>query len=293
MDAQLTIVDVTGSTNDDLLEAGKQGAPHGTGLAARAQTAGRGRRGHKWDSTAGNLLLSIVLRPCVNPAKYSGLAAVSGLAVLEALEKQGLANEIGLKWPNDLVARGRKLGGILVEAARGSEGKPFAVCGIGVNVNYTPQEVPDGGLPAIGLSDLNENVPAVDVLLKEVYHAVVNAVYTWAERLNAMEEDAGPLAPSTANTSVISIGLGSTLSPVPLPVTSWHAASFKRSMTLVARASRQKTTCDPSFLRRHHCVPWANKASQPPIRLHCPGPQGHHSKQKSPATVMAAGLCKL
>ena len=52
MDAQLTIVDVTGSTNDDLLEAGKQGAPHGTGLAARAQTAGRGRRGHKWDSTA-------------------------------------------------------------------------------------------------------------------------------------------------------------------------------------------------------------------------------------------------
>ena len=195
MDAQLTIVDVTGSTNDDLLEAGKQGAPHGTGLAARAQTAGRGRRGHKWDSTAGNLLLSIVLRPCVNPAKYSGLAAVSGLAVLEALEKQGLASEIALKWPNDLVARGRKLGGILVEAARDNEGKPFAVCGIGVNVNYTPQEVPDGGLAAIGLSDLNESVPAVDMLLDEVYHAVIDAVDTWAERLNAKEEDAGPLAP--------------------------------------------------------------------------------------------------
>lgn len=195
MDAKLTIVDVTGSTNDDLLEAGKQGAPHGTGLAARAQTAGRGRRGHKWDSTAGNLLLSIVLRPCVNPAKYSGLAAVSGLAVLEALEAQGLANEIGLKWPNDLVARGHKLGGILVEAARDNEGRPFAVCGIGVNVNYTPQEVPDGGLPAIGLSDLNENVPAVDVLLKEVYHAVVNAVDTWAEQLNALADNAGPLAP--------------------------------------------------------------------------------------------------
>lgn len=195
MDAQLTIVDVTGSTNDDLLEAGKQGAPHGTGLAARAQTAGRGRRGHKWDSTAGNLLLSIVLRPRVDPAKYSGLAAVSGLAVLEALEKQGLANEIGLKWPNDLVARGRKLGGILVEAARDNNGMPFAVCGIGINVNYTPQEVPDGGLAAIGLSDFNKNVPAVDVLLDEVYHTVVNAVDTWAGRLNAMEENAGPLAP--------------------------------------------------------------------------------------------------
>lgn len=195
MDLRLTVVDVTGSTNDDLLEAGKQGAPHGTGLAARAQTAGRGRRGHKWDSTAGNLLLSIVLRPRVDPAKYSGLAAVSGLAVLEALEAQGLANEIGLKWPNDLVARGRKLGGILVEAARDSEGKPFAVCGIGVNVNYTPQEVPDGGLAAIGLSDLNESVPTVNMLLDEVYHAVIDAVDAWAEHLNAMEEDAGPLAP--------------------------------------------------------------------------------------------------
>lgn len=195
MDAKLTIVDVTGSTNDDLLEAGKQGAPPGTGLAARVQTAGRGRRGHKWDSTAGNLLLSIVLRPRVDPAKYSGLAAVSGLAVLEALEKQGLANEIGLKWPNDLVARGRKLGGILVEVARDNEGKPFAVCGIGVNVNYTPQEVPDGGLAAIGLSDLNESVPAVDMLVEKVYHAVIDAVDAWEERLNAMEESAGPLAP--------------------------------------------------------------------------------------------------
>ena len=195
MDARLTVVDITGSTNDDLLEAGKLGAPHGTGLAARAQTAGRGRRGHKWDSTVGNLLLSIVVRPNVNPAKYSGLAAVCGLAVLKTLEKQGLATEIGLKWPNDLVAQGRKLGGILVEAARDNEGKPFAVCGIGVNVNYTPQEVPDGGLAAIGLSDLHESIPSVDTLLDEAYRTVTDRVDAWAEQLNTLEEDAGPLAP--------------------------------------------------------------------------------------------------
>ena len=195
MDARLTVVDITGSTNDDLLEAGKLGAPHGTGLAARAQTAGRGRRGHTWDSTAGNLLLSIVVRPNVNPAKYPGLAAVCGLAVLKTLEKQGLATEIDLKWPNDLVARGRKLGGILVEAARDNEGKPFAVCGIGVNVNYTPQEVPDGGLPAIGLSDLNESLPSVDTLLDEAHRAVMDSVDAWAEQLNALADDAGPLAP--------------------------------------------------------------------------------------------------
>ena len=249
MDAKLTIVDVTGSTNDDLLEAGKQGAPHGTGLAAQAQTAGRGRRGHKWDSTAGNLLLSIVLRPCVNPAKYSGLAAVSGLAVLEALEKQGLADEIGLKWPNDLVARERKLGGILVEAARDNKGKPFAVCGIGVNVNYAPQEVPDGGLPAIGLSDLNENVPAVDMLLDEVYHAVIDAVDAGQSASTPRKKTPVRSRPSTTNISLTSIGLGSTLSPAHPLETSWHAASLKPSMPLVARASRQKTTCDPSILR--------------------------------------------
>ena len=195
MDARLKVVDVTGSTNDDLLEAGKLGAPHGTGLAARAQTAGRGRRGHKWDSTAGNLLLSIVVRPNVSPAKYSGLAAVCGLAVLKTLEKQGLAAEIGLKWPNDLVARERKLGGILVEAARDNEGRPFAVCGIGVNVNYTPQEVPDGGLAAIGLSDLHESIPPVDTLLDEVYRTVTDCVDAWAEQLNALADNAGPLAP--------------------------------------------------------------------------------------------------
>lgn len=195
MDARLTVVDITGSTNDDLLEAGKLGAPHGTGLAARAQTAGRGRRGHKWDSTVGNLLLSIVVRPNINAAKYSGLAAVCGLAVLKTLERQGLATEIDLKWPNDLVARGRKLGGILVEAARDNEGRPFAVCGIGVNVNYTPQEVPDGGLAAIGLSDLSESVPSVDTLLDEVYHTVMDAVDAWAEQLNTLAEDVGPLAP--------------------------------------------------------------------------------------------------
>ena len=110
---------------------------------------------------------------------------------------------------------GRKLGGILVEAARDNEGNPFAVCGIGVNVNYVPAEVPDGGLPAIGLSDLNENVPAVDMLLDEVYHAVIDAVDARTERLNSMEENTDRSRPSTANMSLTSIGSGSTLSPAP------------------------------------------------------------------------------
>lgn len=195
MEFDLSIVDVTGSTNDDLLQAGKQGAPHGMGLAARSQTAGRGRRGHTWDSTAGNLLLSIVLRPHVSASRYAGLAAVAGLSVLKVLEKHGLADEVALKWPNDLVARGRKLGGILVEASRDIHGKPFAVCGIGVNVAYTPHDVPDGGLAAIGLTDLNSPVPTVDILLKEVYQTVVEDTDRWADKLATLPASSGPLAP--------------------------------------------------------------------------------------------------
>lgn len=164
-------------------------------------------------------------------------------------------SEIALKWPNDLVARGRKLGGILVEAARDNEGKPFAVCGIGVNVNYTPQEVPDGGLAAIGLSDLNESVPAVDMLLDEVYHAVIDAVDTWAERLNAMEKTPVRSRPSTTNISLTSIGSGSTLSPAPPLETSWHEAYLERSTIAAAHALRPRAACASSTSKKHPCAP--------------------------------------
>ena len=195
MGYQLNIVEVTGSTNDDLLKAGKVGAPHGYGLAARRQTAGRGRRGHKWDSTEGNLLLSIVLRPDVAPEDYSGLAAVCGLAVIEELESLGLADEVRLKWPNDLYARGKKLGGILIEAARDADGSQFAVAGIGINVAYTPAEVPDGGLPAVSLMDLNEHVPSVDDLLRAIHGGIVEQCDAWARGLKKHRNGRGPLFP--------------------------------------------------------------------------------------------------
>lgn len=188
------IVEVTGSTNDDLLKAGKEGAPHGYALAARRQTAGRGRRGHTWDSSAGNLLLSIVLRPKVSPANLCGLAAVCGLAALESLEGRGLAEGVQLKWPNDLYARGKKLGGILVEAARDRDGAYFAVAGIGINVSYAPSTVPDAGLPAVSLGDLNGTVPELEPLIADVHAATVKKCDEWAAEL-ARSQAHGPLSP--------------------------------------------------------------------------------------------------
>ena len=150
-DSLLTMLYETGSTNDDALALGRAGARHGRGVAARLQTAGRGRRGHAWESPVGNLYLSVVLRPHVAPSRLPGLAAACGLGVTDALREVGCSAEVRLKWPNDLLVRGRKLAGILVEAARDDSGEPFAVCGVGVNVGLSPR-----GLDAISLAELGE-----------------------------------------------------------------------------------------------------------------------------------------
>lgn len=171
---ELRLIEQTDSTNDRALEMGRAGAPHGTAVASRLQTAGRGRRGHVWESPLGNLYLSVVLRPAVAPARLPGLAAACGLGALDGLEELGLAREVQLKWPNDLLARGRKLGGILVETARDDDGRLFAVCGIGVNVARTPR-----GLGAICLAELGEE-PTFPELARALRDGIAERVGAWA-----------------------------------------------------------------------------------------------------------------
>lgn len=170
----LRILDVTGSTNDEALSRARGGAPHGTAVAARRQTAGRGRRGHTWESPDGNLYLSVVLRPQVTPTRLPGLAAACGLGVLDALDTLGISNEAQLKWPNDLLARGLKLAGILVETARDDAGQTFAICGVGVNVERAPR-----GLGAICLAELG-GAPSFSPLAERLRSGVVSRVDAWA-----------------------------------------------------------------------------------------------------------------
>ncbi len=164
----LTLLDETGSTNDDALALGRAGAPHGTAIAARRQTAGRGRRGHVWASPAGNLYLSVVLRPRVAPSRLPGLAAACGLGVTDVLNKGQL------KWPNDLLVQNRKLAGILVEAARDNAGEPFAVCGVGINVESAPRD-----LEAICLAELGA-APSFSPLAEALRAGIVARVDAWA-----------------------------------------------------------------------------------------------------------------
>lgn len=134
--APLSAVAVTGSTNDDALAAAKLGAAHGALFVADEQTRGRGRRGHGWSSPPGeNLTFSIVLRPDLEVSRWSALTLAVGLAVRDvAAARLPREVEVTLKWPNDVLATGKKLCGILVESQIGGELPGALVVGVGLNV---------------------------------------------------------------------------------------------------------------------------------------------------------------
>ena len=133
---------VVSSTNDVAKGLARRGAPEGTLVVAEQQTGGRGRRGRAWHSPPGGLWFSLVLYPPVLPAATQSLPLILSLAVQEALTAFPVP-PVALKWPNDLVYRGRKIGGILVELGAEAEAVRFVVAGIGLNVNITsfPPEV--------------------------------------------------------------------------------------------------------------------------------------------------------
>jgi BirA family biotin operon repressor/biotin-[acetyl-CoA-carboxylase] ligase len=124
-------VERTGSTNDDARALGREGAPHLTVVVAQEQLAGRGRLGRTWHAATGeSLLCSWVVRPEMPVERWTLLPLLAGLAAAEAVEARAKVSA-DLKWPNDLLVRERKLGGILTEA----ELPDFAVIGLGLNVS--------------------------------------------------------------------------------------------------------------------------------------------------------------
>jgi len=130
-----------GSTNDRAKELAEEGAEHGEVVVAEAQTAGRGRRGRTWASPARkNLYFSVVLRPDLPPARAPELTLVASVAICEALRQAGV--EARIKWPNDLLASGRKIAGILTELAADPDRVQWVVLGVGVNVNARAEDFP-------------------------------------------------------------------------------------------------------------------------------------------------------
>ena len=153
--------DCVPSTNDLARELAEAGAPSGTIVLCHEQTAGRGRAGRSWESPAGaGLYLSMVFRPravTVPPL----LTVVAGVDLARELNRRFRGLGSAVKWPNDLMARERKLGGILAETARDGGKDVFLIVGVGINVEAG--RLPDDLDGTVALEDCVGPARLVDV----------------------------------------------------------------------------------------------------------------------------------
>ena len=133
---ELIVYDTVESTNDLAMSlATRGGIGHGTVLIADRQSRGKGRLGRKWETPAGmSIAMSLVLRPEIEPRDATILTLLAAVSSASAVQKT-CDLPVTIKWPNDLVISGRKLGGILTEVRADPDRLTLAVIGIGINVN--------------------------------------------------------------------------------------------------------------------------------------------------------------
>lgn len=164
--------EVLESTQDLAHQLAAEGAEAGTAVVAVEQQAGRGTRGRGWSSARGGLWLTVILRPSTAGA-VEGLSLRVGLEVAHCLERVAASPvPIRIKWPNDLMADDRKLGGILCEARWLGDAPGWIAVGIGINLtNQVPAEL---RASAVALAELGGQAEATD-LVTPVVAAVVQA----------------------------------------------------------------------------------------------------------------------
>lgn len=155
------------STNTLAKKLAAEGCIEGTVVAAGSQTAGRGRLGRTWESPEGKgIYLSVVLRPAIAPSEIHIITIAASLAAARAIDgATGL--ESGIKWPNDILAGGKKICGILTEMNCETDRVNYAVCGIGINYSQMtgdfPEELKDRATSVLSLkasSGKTEGMPA-------------------------------------------------------------------------------------------------------------------------------------
>ena len=131
------------STNTFARQRAENGAPEGEIVIAEAQTQGRGRRGRHWQSPPfTNLYFSVILRPKLAPVHAPQITLMAAVALVESTVGF-IPQTAKIKWPNDILVGGKKLAGVLTEAACDSERLDYVILGIGVNVNYRFDAMPD------------------------------------------------------------------------------------------------------------------------------------------------------
>ncbi|MGH6859611.1 MAG: biotin--[acetyl-CoA-carboxylase] ligase [Phyllobacterium sp.] len=176
---RLEAFETIGSTNAMALERARAGDPGKLWVVSRNQASGRGRRGRAWSSPEGNLAASLLLTGNIELKGAATLGFVAGLSLSDALNAvcpaanfsvglDGIGKDAAapvrmeLKWPNDLLAGGAKLAGILLESTPLADGRLALVIGIGVNVVAYPEDVP---YPATSLARLGAGCDAETLFL--------------------------------------------------------------------------------------------------------------------------------
>ncbi len=189
---RLEAFDAVGSTNAVAIERARGGDEGKLWLVSKRQEAGRGRRGRAWETPEGNLAATLLLVPGFDIKAAATLGFVAGLALADALAAviPGRGVSVGvdggtplgggrfeLKWPNDVLADGAKLSGILLESAMLDETRFALAIGIGVNVVAHPQDVP---YPATSLAALGATCDA-ETLFIALSDAWVENARIWNE----------------------------------------------------------------------------------------------------------------
>ncbi|HSG62520.1 MAG TPA: biotin--[acetyl-CoA-carboxylase] ligase [Pseudomonadales bacterium] len=142
-------LDVVDSTNVWAMQGIALGRRHGHVYLAEQQTAGRGRRGRQWISPfARNIYLSLIWQFHGSERDLSPLSLAVGVAVCRALQQVGIS-DVGLKWPNDILAHGKKLGGILLELQGDPSRECQVIIGVGLNVSMADEDAADIAQPWI------------------------------------------------------------------------------------------------------------------------------------------------
>jgi BirA family biotin operon repressor/biotin-[acetyl-CoA-carboxylase] ligase len=191
------------STNTLLLAAAAQGAPEGTVYIADEQTAGRGRGGHSWHSAPEDgLYMSVLVKPSLRLREALWISLSAGLAAQTAVHQTACVT-VDLRWPNDLLVSGQKLGGILVESSAGSgEDAPlhYAVIGIGINLNH--ESFPDELYPlATSLRLITGNPQNRQLILVALLRALDHELSLLEQAAHAPQQDNALLERFTAKSN--------------------------------------------------------------------------------------------
>lgn len=191
------------STNDIALELARGGHPHGTVIAAESQRKGRGRRGRIWHSPHGNnIYMSIILRPKLPHANIPLLTPLIAIASAKKI-KEIAGLETSIKWPNDIMASGKKLGGILVEMRQGDPEAPIIVAGIGINVNMEQADFP----PELNATSIlmetgrkHDKIPLIEAISGEILFRIdrfdkESLISEWRGMLNMFGKEVKVVTP--------------------------------------------------------------------------------------------------